>query len=882
MGKIINIATLTIDLNDVLKQSAKYQKSIDETKAKQKDLDRTTEEGRIEYAKLDIQVKNLSKSYRDNQKFAASLDSANEDLNKTMSSQNKSTQELRDSRSQLNQISKQLGKNEGELTGDLENELALREKLNTSIDEQTEALRGQGSEFNASKDQVGEYEQNIISAFQNLNLMNGGLSGFVQRSQEAGGATKLVGSSLGGMIKGIWGVTKASLAFIATPIGIVLAVVAGAVALVANAMNRSEESTNKLKGAVSGFTGIIKGLLKILEPLGDFIIDGLVKGFELLEKGVFKALDAIASGLEFLGLDSAAASMRSFTTEIEENAKASKELAKAEFQLEKSQRQAQKIQLDYQKTAEKLRQGRDDGNKTIAERIKFNDQLSASLDEQAAKELEIAKQAENVAKLRVKLNGENKESLEELAEAQTRISDIEERIDGQRSEQIVNRVSLQKEAAEKAIEAQNAELDAFVKSQGVKAKTLSEELDLERDVSQKKIDILDAELKAKKKSQEEYNAEIIGIQNELLQKQAELAVDNANRELQAYIQNNKTKLDSDKFLSQEAFNEETARLEGLAEQRRDFEAKRLEEGQITQQDFNTAINEINEENRLINEELEKQRKEAKLVQNAIDFENALAIQEEQNASEFEILTAKLEADRLAEVNEAIKTGANVELINKKYAARLENIDKELNRAKLEQTAATFGGVAQLLGESTAAGKAAGVAQATINTYTGVSEVWRAPSTLPEPLGTAAKVVSTGVVLGSGLASVKKIASTPTKFGKGTILKGNSHANNGIQFLLDGMPGFEAEGGEAIINKKSTSMFGPLLSAMNVAGGGNKFAGGTILGGASVNQPFSIIDYEVLAEMTADAVANNPNPVVDVQEILEVANSIDVLENNSNL
>ena len=38
---------------------------------------------------------------------------------------------------------------------------------------------------------------------------------------------------------------------------------------------------------------------------------------------------------------------------------------------------------------------------------------------------------------------------------------------------------------------------------------------------------------------------------------------------------------------------------------------------------------------------------------------------------------------------------------------------------------------------------------------------------------------------------------------------------------------EAEGGEAIINKRSTAMFRPMLSAINQMGGGKKFAVGGI-------------------------------------------------------
>jgi hypothetical protein len=61
--------------------------------------------------------------------------------------------------------------------------------------------------------------------------------------------------------------------------------------------------------------------------------------------------------------------------------------------------------------------------------------------------------------------------------------------------------------------------------------------------------------------------------------------------------------------------------------------------------------------------------------------------------------------------------------------------------------------------------------------------------------------------------------------RGGMFVGNSHANGGVKFRVGGRI-MEAEGGEAIINKKSTSMFRPVLSAINsYNGNGVKFADG---------------------------------------------------------
>ena len=64
--------------------------------------------------------------------------------------------------------------------------------------------------------------------------------------------------------------------------------------------------------------------------------------------------------------------------------------------------------------------------------------------------------------------------------------------------------------------------------------------------------------------------------------------------------------------------------------------------------------------------------------------------------------------------------------------------------------------------------------------------------------------------------------------RGGVFQGASHANGGVKFAVGGRV-MEAEGGEAIINKKSTSAFRPILSAINsFNGNGVKFADGGLV------------------------------------------------------
>ena len=72
------------------------------------------------------------------------------------------------------------------------------------------------------------------------------------------------------------------------------------------------------------------------------------------------------------------------------------------------------------------------------------------------------------------------------------------------------------------------------------------------------------------------------------------------------------------------------------------------------------------------------------------------------------------------------------------------------------------------------------------------------------------------------------------FANGGMVNGKSHAQGGEKFAVGGRV-VELEGGEAVMNKRSTSMFRNQLSAMNAAGGGVKFADGGLLNMPSFSQ-----------------------------------------------
>jgi len=112
--------------------------------------------------------------------------------------------------------------------------------------------------------------------------------------------------------------------------------------------------------------------------------------------------------------------------------------------------------------------------------------------------------------------------------------------------------------------------------------------------------------------------------------------------------------------------------------------------------------------------------------------------------------------RLGEVAENLRQQTATE--EQQAAARIEIAERE-RQAKVQAAFAigsAFGSLADLVGKQTAAGKVLGIAQATINTFIGATEVLRAKSVLPEPFGTIAKIANVAAIIASGLSAVKNI------------------------------------------------------------------------------------------------------------------------------
>lgn len=214
-----------------------------------------------------------------------------------------------------------------------------------------------------------------------------------------------------------------------------------------------------------------------IKDLGNFIVDNLINRFQGLMLAVealgttFKALfeadwDGAVEGVKDYGqaliqvgtgLDKEQQAaivdgVKEFAEETANATKAAVDEAAAITRLENELKILEATQrkqiLVSQNLAELERQKRDDISLTIAERIEANDKLGKILDDQLEVETGIAQKRLELAKRQAALDKTNVDLQAAVIDAETELADVRERINGQRSEQLVNQKALEKELAD--------------------------------------------------------------------------------------------------------------------------------------------------------------------------------------------------------------------------------------------------------------------------------------------------------------------------------------------------------------------------------------------------------------------------------------------------
>ena len=224
-------------------------------------------------------------------------------------------------------------------------------------------------------------------------------------------------------------------------------------------------------GVVKFFKNIFENPVESLKNFGNLIKENIIERFnsalevagfmaDALKKlftGDFKgALESVKeAGKEmvdvFTGVDDTTGKVGKLVDKVVDYAKetwnAAEALQAQENAAKLAEAQQARLVEQYDRQAEKLRQLRDDDSKSIAERQKANDDLSKVLDEQEKAMIRQANLQIQAAQNNLKLNNtiENRVA---LTQALANKDGVLAQIEGFRSEQIANRIALEKESIE--------------------------------------------------------------------------------------------------------------------------------------------------------------------------------------------------------------------------------------------------------------------------------------------------------------------------------------------------------------------------------------------------------------------------------------------------
>lgn len=894
---------LDIDVEAIIAKSVQLKTELDKLKASQNDLKKSGDTNSETYVKLAAQLNKVSGEYNLNQKQLANLAQVNDKYLTINQKVALSLDKEINSISAARQSNSELLKIRNELNLSKESEAKLAAEINAKLDANNKFIKENVSGYEQQKIGIGDYKTAIKGAIEESGLFGGQIQNITQYAANFKGVYSKMNAELNSSIsqirnasaetEGMGRAQAASavatnvgsgalrifkLALAATGIGLLII----GVGLLVNGLSKLDPVMDLIEQATAGIGGAIDKASQIVVKFVSNITS-IGDAFSKIGNLIAHPIDSIKSFSKEVGNAAKAAAL---LKEAEQglgdlkdiyevrNKNIESQIALDKIRLKSKDLTAheeQEIEKRINKNFEKLSANRTEiNNKTLDLSLQSAINTAQELNKVDQKRLEasirfgdlaVANQLLNSGKITADAYNKLKEATnsvidnrnkqaEDEQRAQDKIEKAQAKVEANAQKAEADKKKRQddaQKAIDKGIEQSKKEIELFIAQQGIRTKSLEESLKFEEQIRDKKLALARQEFEVKKITETEFQLQSLNIKNEFLKKQSEATVAFAEIELNSYLEANKTKLEANKFLTDELVLQELDRINRVSEAEAAYQTKRLEEGQINAQQYADAIKAIDDKVAEDNKVLQEEKNQADIDKKAIDLQNKMASDTANHDYDLAFQTKAFEDQYAIEKAAAQKGGADMVLFESAQAVKKKAIDKSVQDNKLQLASQTLGNLADLLGRESAAGKAAAIAQVTIDTYKSATAAYSSLAGIPV-VGPALGAVAAGVAVVSGLANVKKIVSTetPKKLARGEIdLDGPGTGTS------DSIPAMLSKG-ESVINAKSTAMFKPLLSKINQAGGGVGFAGGGIPYPTSVLNTFNNtqgsqpINYDLLA------------------------------------
>lgn len=668
-----------------------------------------------------------------------------------------------------------------QLNPSIEEEAKLIEQLNDRLNANNAFIKENASAYEQQKINIGNYRNDIVQASNDLNIFNGGLGNFVQKSQEAGGAGKFLTQSLGTVAKGIVGVTRASLAFLATPIGAVI----GAIGLVLGTLITYLKSTQSGIDAITSVTrplsAVFEALIGIVQDLGRFLVDMflnpkkyLIELYDYIKDKFIKQAEAMAvifegiktmnfskvkEGIKQLGdvakdvLDDMSDRAGQVYDRLNNAWGAGTEIDRLQKEIERREVDIIALRAESERQLKEAELIARDTSKTTEERRKAMVEMEKITKRLVAEENKILDAKIKQMEIQQSLNDTSREDEAELERLRAdRMKSDDKVTDLQRTNlRVLNQIRNQDaqkakqqadEAYQRELSRMNESLNLWIAQQGIRAKTLKEQLEEEREIAESSMKILDYQLRNKKISQRAYHTEVLKIQNDLAMLTNQLVVENAERELAEFIRVNETKLEKGKIFTAEELKAEKERLSEIERLEREYELLRLNNGIITKLEYNDLMLELDkkylESRNELYQEFDQSERLRELADRELQHQRDLIDMEERGATEFERKQYQIdmqhqqELERMLEraeaegwteeqINEGILN--REKLWNAERIALLKATEEEMMNFRVATAQNTAGMIGAIAGKESEVGKAVAIASIVQEKAKAIAEIW---------------------------------------------------------------------------------------------------------------------------------------------------------------
>ena len=913
-GKIV-ISELDIDINALIKSTAEVKNAIDVIKKQQAELVKSGDGASNQFIQNAADLKTLSSAYNSNLKAIqestqATVEQANREqiLTLALDAEVTTIKQARDQNSLLNK----LRNDANATTAEGQAEIA---KLNAKLDENNAFIKENADQYLKQKINIGNYSESIKDALSNLNPFNGGIAGFTQRAQEAGGAGNLLKTSLGGVSQGIMGVVKSSLAFIATPLGAVLSAIVLVVGLLYEGFKKFQPVVDKVEQVFAGLSAVVttikntfvalvsgtKSLGEAFSSLGGDMADAAKSAYDLK-----KAQQDLEDAMKEQEVQSAKnrAEINRLNIQAKDRTKSEEEriaLLEKASKLEDTDFQQRKKNSDeaLRQTYEEIRIAGSLTEAEFAELKKRNLAFKESYELKGTDSDELFDKLKGALLAQTDIENEFYSNQEKNINKQNKLEDdAQAKAEKAKADAIKAQEEAEarrKTALDNAVKLSQSELDLFLSSQGIKAKSLSESLKIAEVTYQKQLEINQKEYNASEKSEAdklELKKKNNDALNQLSQSQNDLVIANSKAELDLYISQNTSILEGKTLLNQSLIDLENKRLESILldkinilEQENQtnqavIDKKRETNQELTNEDiaFLTQKNQLESEFKIENANnqkiLDEQLKAEKLAQRQADFEIELATSQTELDAKLLQNQANYDAELLQLQTELEKKKLTQEQFDKKAedAKKMLKLNNDKDKAdQLKSQIDLYIGLANAGQAFFGKNKALQSAVALADTFASANKAYYSQFfPIPTADSPVRGAIAAATATLTGLANVASINNI--KFAGGGFVEatGPSHAQGGIPIEIGGQYFGEMQGGEglAIMNKGAFSHFKAFNNTYGDSDVKGNYSSGFMASGGIITQGVQAkgVDTNTLVNGLIDAIAFLPKPQVAVTDI----------------